>query len=207
MQIERDELQSLILWGPPGVGKTTLARLIARLTKCDFVPFSAVLSGIKEIKAVMADAERTRRLGRRTVLFVDEIHRFNKAQQDAFLPYVERGDIILIGATTENPSFEVVSALLSRAKVYALRRWTPEEIVALLERALKVLGLPRRRELLEQIAIYSNGDARAAYNVLELAAVGGGRREWRRDHARGGRIGDGAQDAALRQERAKSTST
>jgi putative ATPase len=105
-QIERDELQSLILWGPPGVGKTTLARLIARITKCDFVPFSAVLSGIKEIKTVMADAERAHRLGRRTVLFVDEIHRFNKAQQDAFLPYVERGDIILIGATTENPSFE-----------------------------------------------------------------------------------------------------
>jgi len=169
-QIERDELQSLILWGPPGVGKTTLARLIARITKCDFVPFSAVLSGIKEIKAVMADAERAHRLGRRTVLFVDEIHRFNKAQQDAFLPYVERGDIILIGATTENPSFEVVSALLSRAKVYALKALEPEEIVGLLERALKVLGLSADRELLDQIAIYSNGDARAAYNVLELAA-------------------------------------
>src|SRR5215470_2458363 len=121
VQIERDQLQSIILWGPPGVGKTTLARLIARITKADFVPFSAVMSGIKEIKAVMADAERARRIGRRTVLFIDEIHRFNKAQQDAFLPYVERGDIILIGATTENPSFEVVSALLSRAKVYALK--------------------------------------------------------------------------------------
>ena len=143
-QIERDELQSLILWGPPGVGKTTLARLIARMTKADFVPFSAVLSGIKEIKAVMADAERTRRLGRRTVLFIDEIHRFNRAQQDAFLPYVERGDIILIGATTENPSFEVVSALLSRAKVYALRALELEEIVTLLERALKVLELNPR---------------------------------------------------------------
>ena len=120
-QIERDELTSIILWGPPGVGKTTLAQLIARVTQCEFIPFSAVLSGIKEIKAVMADAERLRRLGRRTILFVDEIHRFNKAQQDAFLPYVERGDIILIGATTENPSFEVIAALLSRSRVYALR--------------------------------------------------------------------------------------
>ena len=127
VQIERDELQSLILWGPPGVGKTTLARLVARMTKSDFVPFSAVLSGIKEIKAVMADAERAARMGRRTVLFVDEIHRFNRAQQDAFLPYVERGDIILIGATTENPSFEVVSALLSRAKVFALRALRPRK--------------------------------------------------------------------------------
>ena len=138
-QIERDELTSIILWGPPGVGKTTLAKLIARTTRCEFIPFSAVLSGIKEIKAVMADAERLRRTGRRTVLFVDEIHRFNKAQQDAFLPYVERGDIILIGATTENPSFEVISALLSRSRVYALRGLTVQEIVTLLERALPVL--------------------------------------------------------------------
>jgi putative ATPase len=170
-QIERDELTSLILWGPPGVGKTTLARLIARLTRCDFIPFSAVLAGIKEIKAVMADAERSRRSGRRTVLFIDEIHRFNKAQQDAFLPYVERGDIILIGATTENPSFEVVSALLSRAKVYALRALSMDEIVVLLERALKVLQLAAPRDLLEQIAIYANGDARIAYNILELASA------------------------------------
>ena len=135
----------MILWGPPGVGKTTLAQLIARMTRCDFMPFSAVLSGIKEIKAVMADAERLRRLGRRTMLFVDEIHRFNKAQQDAFLPYVERGDIILIGATTENPSFEVISALLSRSRVYALRALTVPEIVTLLERALPVLSLRRPR--------------------------------------------------------------
>jgi len=170
-QIERDQLSSLILWGTPGVGKTTHARLIARITKADYIPFSAVLAGIKEIKAVMADAERSRRAGRRTVLFIDEIHRFNKAQQDAFLPYVERGDIILIGATTENPSFEVVSALLSRAKVYALRALTVDEIVVLLERALKALELAATRDLLEQIAIYSNGDARAAYNVLELASA------------------------------------
>jgi putative ATPase len=178
VQIERDELSSLILWGPPGVGKTTLARLIARLTKADFVPFSAVLSGIKEIKEVMAAAERNRRYGRRTVVFIDEIHRFNKAQQDAFLPYVERGDIILIGATTENPSFEVISALLSRAKVYSLRPLTVEEIRTLLERALEDSerglgdrGVAASPELLEQIGIYANGDARAAYNILELAVA------------------------------------
>jgi putative ATPase len=170
-QIERDELTSIILWGPPGVGKTTLARLIARVTKCEFIPFSAVLSGIKEIKAVMADAERLRRLGRRTILFIDEIHRFNKAQQDAFLPYVERGDIILIGATTENPSFEVISALLSRSRVYALRGLTVPEIVTLLQRALPVLNLRASEDLLEQIAIYANGDGRQAYNTLEAAAA------------------------------------
>jgi putative ATPase len=170
-QIERDELTSIILWGPPGVGKTTLAKLIARVTRCEFIPFSAVLSGIKEIKAVMVDAERLRRLGRRTILFIDEIHRFNKAQQDAFLPYVERGDIILIGATTENPSFEVISALLSRSRVYALRGLTVPEIVTLLGRALPVVGLEASAELLEQIAIYSNGDARQAYNTLEAAAA------------------------------------
>lgn len=175
-QMERDELSSVILWGPPGVGKTTLARLIARFTHCEFIPFSAVLSGIKEIKAVMADAERLRRSGRRTILFVDEIHRFNKAQQDAFLPYVERGDIILIGATTENPSFEVISALLSRSRVYALRPLTAPEIVGLLRRALAdpERGLGHRAmsasdELLEQIATFANGDARSAYNTLEAA--------------------------------------
>ncbi len=176
VQVERGELGSIILWGPPGVGKTTLARLIARLTKADFVPFSAVLSGIKEVKAVMADAERNRKLGRRTLVFIDEIHRFNKAQQDAFLPYVEKGDITLIGATTENPSFEVISALLSRSKVHMLRALTPEQIVTLLKRALAdrergmgELGIHASDELLQQIAIYSNGDARSAYNTLEAA--------------------------------------
>ncbi len=170
-QIERDQLTSIILWGPPGVGKTTLAKLIARVTRCEFIPFSAVLSGIKEIKAVMADAEKLRNLGRRTILFIDEIHRFNKAQQDAFLPYVERGDIILIGATTENPSFEVIAALLSRSRVYALRSLTVPEVSALLRRALPEVGLEATDELLEQIAIYSNGDARQAYNTLEAAAA------------------------------------
>jgi putative ATPase len=177
-QIERDQLGSLILWGPPGVGKTTLARIIANMSRADFVPFSAVLSGIKEIKTVMAAAEKNHRAGRRTLIFIDEIHRFNKAQQDAFLPYVERGDIILIGATTENPSFEVVSALLSRAKVYALRPLSVPEVVELLRRALvdEVRGLGSLHlkaspEVLEQIAIYANGDGRAAYNLLELCAA------------------------------------
>ena len=176
-QIENDSMTSIILWGPPGVGKTTLANIIAKLSRSEFLPFSAVLSGIKEIKAVMADAERFRRLGRRTILFIDEIHRFNKAQQDAFLPYVERGDIVLIGATTENPSFEVNAALLSRSKVFALRALTMPEVVALLERALtdKDRGLGKRElraspELLEQIAILADGDARSAYNTLEAAA-------------------------------------
>jgi putative ATPase len=171
MQIERDQLGSIILWGPPGVGKTTLARIIARLTHCDYIQFSAVLSGIKEIKAVMADAERNRRLGRRTLIFIDEIHRFNKAQQDAFLPYVERGDISLIGATTENPSFEVISALLSRTKVYMLKPLSEEEILGLLQRALPAVKIEAPDRLLQQIATFANGDARTALNILELAAA------------------------------------
>ena len=176
-QIERDQLTSLILWGPPGVGKTTLARIIARMTKSEFLPFSAVLAGMKEIKAVMADAERLSKLGRRTILFIDEIHRFNKAQQDAFLPYVERGDIVLIGATTENPSFEVNAALLSRSKVYMLRALTTEEIVDLMRRALPLVNATASEETLEKIAVASNGDARAAYNTLETAAAASGGQE------------------------------
>lgn len=170
-QIEQDRLTSIILWGPPGVGKTTLAQIIARMTKSEFLPFSAVLSGIKEIKGVMADAERLRRLGRRTILFVDEIHRFNRAQQDAFLPYVEKGDIVLIGATTENPSFEVNAALLSRSKVYMLRALTNEEIAGLLRKALPLIGATASEETLEKIAEVSNGDARSAYNTLEVVAA------------------------------------
>src|SRR5512140_409774 len=136
VQIERDDIGSLIFWGPPGVGKTTLAKIIATLTHAEFIEFSAVLSGIKEIKQVMADAERARQYGTRTIVFVDEVHRFNKAQQDAFLPYVEKGSIRLIGATTENPSFEVISALLSRSRVYVLKQLTEEQIVTLLRRPL-----------------------------------------------------------------------
>jgi putative ATPase len=179
VQIERDDLTSMLLWGPPGCGKTTLARIIARSTKSEFIPFSAVLSGIKEIKEVMAKAEATRRYGRRTIVFVDEVHRFNRAQQDAFLPHVEAGNILLIGATTENPSFEVIAPLLSRMKVYVMKAHTAEQVVLLLERALAdpVRGLGKENavagtEILQRIAILANGDARAAYNTLESLVMG-----------------------------------
>ncbi|HEV2484548.1 MAG TPA: replication-associated recombination protein A, partial [Terracidiphilus sp.] len=171
VQIERDDAGSMIFWGPPGVGKTTLAKIIAETTKASFIEFAAVMSGIKEIKQVMSAAAQASEMHSRTILFVDEIHRFNKAQQDAFLPYVERGDVILIGATTENPSFEVISALLSRTKVYMLKPLTEDEILGLLHRALAVVKVEASQELLRQIAIYANGDARTAYNILELAAA------------------------------------
>ena len=176
VQIERDDPGSMIFWGPPGTGKTTLANIIASVTKAEFIEFSAVLAGIKEIKQVMLDADRARQYGTRTIVFVDEIHRFNKAQQDAFLPYVEKGSIRLIGATTENPSFEIISALLSRSRVYVLNQLTEDQLVALLRRALTdperglgALDLEASDEALRKIAAYSSGDARSAYNVLEVA--------------------------------------
>src|SRR5918995_6687540 len=177
--IERDLLQSIILWGPPGTGKTTLARIIADSTKARFVSFSAVLAGIKEIREVMTEAERIRRAtGRRTIVFIDEIHRFNKAQQDAFLPRVEAGDIVLIGATTENPSFEVNAALLSRSKVFVLHGLTQEGIETILRRALddSERGLGRENpeadeDALRAMARFANGDARAALNVLQLTVA------------------------------------
>ena len=177
VQIERDDSGSMILWGPPGVGKTTLAKIIAETTQATFIEFSAVMSGIKEIKQVMSSAAQAAELHSRTILFVDEIHRFNKAQQDAFLPYVERGTIRLIGATTENPSFEIISALLSRCRVYVLQPLSEERIAALLRRAIEdterglgATGLTADEDALQLIASYSSGDCRSAYNTLEVAA-------------------------------------
>ena len=177
IQIEHDDSGSMILWGPPGVGKTTLAKIIAETTKASFIEFSAVLSGIKEIKQVMAAASQASQMHSRTILFIDEIHRFNKAQQDAFLPYVERGAIRLIGATTENPSFEIISALLSRCRVYVLQPLTEQQIATLLRRALEdkerglgALEITADDDALELIASYSSGDCRSAYNTLEVAA-------------------------------------
>jgi putative ATPase len=174
LAIERDDAASMIFWGPPGTGKTTLAKIIAQLTQASFIEFSAVLSGIKEIKQVMVEAEKAAGFGSRTILFVDEIHRFNKAQQDAFLPYVERGTIRLIGATTENPSFEINAALLSRCRVYTLQGLTEAQVIALLERALVdaerglgALEVAADAEALATIAAYASGDARNALNALE----------------------------------------
>lgn len=177
--IEKDHISSMIFWGPPGVGKTTLARIIAGRTKAEFITFSAVTSGIKEIRQVMDQAENGRRTGLRTIVFVDEIHRFNKAQQDAFLPYVEKGSILLIGATTENPSFEINAALLSRCRVFVLRKLSAEEIVQLLRHALSsTRGFGNQKVAITQqqlcaIAGFADGDARTALNVLEMAVING----------------------------------
>ncbi len=174
LMIERDLVPSMILWGPPGVGKTTLARIIAGHTHRHFVDFSAVMSGVKEIRQVMEQAEQDRRFGQDTILFVDEIHRFNKAQQDAFLPYVEKGTVTLIGATTENPSFEVNSALLSRCRVFVLKALDASDLAVLIRRALPVVIEGRQVEmedaLIDQLAAFANGDARTALSVLEMAA-------------------------------------
>lgn len=175
--IEKDQITSMIFWGPPGVGKTTLARIIARQTRAEFVEFSAVTSGIKEVKEVMAQAEQNRMMGIRTLLFADEIHRFNKAQQDAFLPYVEKGSIVLVGATTENPSFEINSALLSRCKVFILKALEESDLKELLVRALRSpkgfgnLEIEIEDEQVEAIARFANGDARTALNTLEMAVL------------------------------------
>ncbi|WP_119326613.1 replication-associated recombination protein A [Companilactobacillus musae] len=175
--IDQDKIPSLIFWGPPGVGKTTLAEIIAKKTKANFITFSAVTSGINDIKKVMQEAELNREMGQRTIVFIDEIHRFNKAQQDAFLPFVEKGSITLIGATTENPSFKINSALLSRCKVFVLKSLTKDDLIQLLENTLKNpkafpdLKVKIESDTLELIAAYANGDARVALNTLEMAVI------------------------------------
>ena len=181
--IEGDKIPSMIFWGPPGVGKTTIAKVIANMTKADFITFSAVTSGIKEIKTVMEEAEKNRLFGGKTIVFVDEIHRFNKAQQDAFLPFVEKGSIILVGATTENPSFEINNALLSRCKVFVLNPLTVDDIISLLKKAISDkrgfggMKIKASKQVLETIATFSNGDARGALSTLEMVVLNGDRQD------------------------------
>ena len=181
--IESDKVPSMVFWGPPGVGKTTIAKVIANMTKADFITFSAVTSGIKEIKTVMEEAEKNRLFGGKTIVFVDEIHRFNKAQQDAFLPFVEKGSIILVGATTENPSFEINNALLSRCKVFVLNPLTVDDIVLLLKKAISDkrgfggMKIKISKQILETIATFSNGDARVALSTLEMVILNGDRQD------------------------------